>query len=85
MPALKQRGLVLPRRYACYLLFQLKTHNSFFDSDDDEGASQPALSLLAALGCLAGITVIVAVASECGPFFPAPAVVHLCMQTPWHA
>ncbi|CAL8470121.1 g9663 [Coccomyxa elongata] len=48
--------------YLCYLLFQLKTHSSFFS--DSEGEGTPALSLIAALGALAGITVIVAVCSE---------------------
>ena len=64
-----QSGVNPPtRRYMCYLLFQLKTHNNLFDNEDDgEGSQQPSLSLLAALGALAGITAIVAVASECAP------------------
>ncbi len=52
-------------RYLCYLLFQLKTHSSFFS--ESEGDGEPALSLVAALGALAGITCIVAVCSECAP------------------
>ena len=49
-------------RYACYLLFQLKTHEDLFASD--EGGEAPCLSLSGALGGLAAITVIVAVCSE---------------------
>ena len=65
-------------RYLCYLLFQLKTHNNLFDNDDEEASTQPALSLLAALGALAGITAIVAVASECGPPLLLGTCHHLC-------
>jgi Ca2+/H+ antiporter len=50
-------------RYLCYLLFQLKTHSSFFSESEGEG--EPALSLVAALAALTGITVVVAVCSEC--------------------
>jgi Ca2+/H+ antiporter len=53
-------------RYLLYLLFQLKTHSSFF-SEEAEGGSPPALSLVAALLTLAGITIVVAVCSECAP------------------
>ena len=54
------------RRYLCYLLFQLKTHSQFFSEGGDD--AQPALSLAAALAVLTGITVVVAVCSECaGP------------------
>ncbi|KAK9852807.1 hypothetical protein WJX84_009290 [Apatococcus fuscideae] len=48
--------------YACYLLFQLKTHEDLFASD--EGGEAPCLSLSGAIGGLAVITVIVAVCSE---------------------
>lgn len=54
-------------RYLCYLLFQLKTHSSFFSESEGEG--EPALSLVAALFALTAITVIVAVCSECA-FLP---------------
>ena len=49
-------------RYGCYLLFQLKTHASFFKESSEESA--PALSLVAAMLTLTGVTVIVAVSSE---------------------
>ena len=49
-------------RYGCYLLFQLKTHSSFFQDSGEE--STPALSLVAALLTLTGVTIIVAVSSE---------------------
>jgi hypothetical protein len=56
-------------RYLCYLVFQLKTHKDVFDdngdSSDAHGGDLPALSLSGALVLLAGITVIVAVCSEC--------------------
>ncbi|BDA44139.1 Ca(2+)/H(+) antiporter [Coccomyxa sp. Obi] len=55
-------AILLILLYLCYLLFQLKTHSSFFS--DSEGEGTPALSLVAALGALAGIAVIVAVCSE---------------------
>ena len=51
------------RRYGAYLLFQLKTHASFFS--EGEGDNQPVLSLVAALLVLTGITLVVAVSSEC--------------------
>lgn len=50
-------------RYGAYLLFQLKTHASFFS--ESEGDNQPVLSLVAALLVLTGITLVVAVSSEC--------------------
>ena len=53
------------RRYGAYLLFQLKTHASFFS--ESEGDNQPVLSLVAALLVLTGITLVVAVSSECVP------------------
>ena len=53
------------RRYGAYLLFQLKTHASFFS--ESEGDNQPVLSLVAALLVLTGITLVVAVSSECAP------------------
>ena len=53
------------RRYGAYLLFQLKTHASFFS--EGEGDNQPVLSLVAALLVLTGITLVVAVSSECAP------------------
>lgn len=68
-------SLPCARRYGCYLLFQLKTHSQFFNESEDE--SQPALSLLAALLVLGGITAVVAVCSECAfadcplPLMPA--------------
>jgi len=53
---------MLECRYGCYLLFQLKTHSSFFQDSEEE--STPALSLVAALVTLTGVTIIVAVSSE---------------------
>ena len=52
----------MARRYGCYLLFQLKTHASFFKESTEESA--PALSLVAAMATLTGVTIIVAVSSE---------------------
>ena len=52
-----------PRRYCCYLLFQLRTHASYF-SAEEEGEDEPVLSLSGALGLLAAITVVVAICSE---------------------
>ncbi|KAK9915517.1 hypothetical protein WJX75_000169 [Coccomyxa subellipsoidea] len=55
-------AILLILLYLCYLLFQLKTHSSFFSESEGEG--EPALSLVAALAALTGITVVVAVCSE---------------------
>jgi Ca2+:H+ antiporter len=51
-------------RYVMYLIFQLKTHHSVFAGEGEDEGEQPALSLLAALGCLTVITIIVAICSE---------------------
>lgn len=62
-------------RYACYLLFSLKTHNQAFEQhDDDENEGEngddekheevPVLSLSGAFLMLTSITVMVAVSSE---------------------
>ena len=56
------RVLIMVCRYGCYLLFQLKTHASFFKESTEE--STPALSLVAAMATLTGVTIIVAVSSE---------------------
>ena len=64
------------RRYACYLLFSLKTHNQAFESHDDDEEEEgeeggegkheevPVLSLSGAFLMLTSITVMVAVCSE---------------------
>ena len=60
--------------YLCYLLFTLKTHQAATEPLA-EGAEPetPALSLSAALFALTGITVVVAVCSECAaPAGPTP-------------
>jgi Ca2+:H+ antiporter len=71
-PIISERGLentshfaaiLLGFVYVCYLFFQLKTHRDWFTGESD-GEDTPALSLVAALGVLTGITLVVAVASE---------------------
>ena len=51
-------------RYVCYLAFQLHTHHSLFQGEDDGEAEEPVLSLPAALLMLAGVTALVAACSE---------------------
>lgn len=66
-------------RYACYLLFSLKTHNQAFENHDDDEEEEgeggegvegekheevPVLSLSGAFLMLTSITVMVAVSSE---------------------
>ena len=67
---LERRGSA--RSYLCYLLFTLKTHSSVTTGLGNESAAveqeTPALSLSAALLTLSGITVVVAVCSECARF-----------------
>ena len=54
------------RRYLCYLLFTLKTHQAATEPrEDGQEPETPALSLSAALFTLSCITVVVAVCSEC--------------------
>ena len=54
------------RRYLCYLLFTLKTHQAATEPRaDGEEPETPALSLFAAIFTLSCITVVVAVCSEC--------------------
>lgn len=67
-----------PCRYACYLLFSLKTHNQAFENHDDDDDDKeegeedgedkheevPVLSLSGAFLMLSSITVMVAVSSE---------------------
>ena len=53
-------------RYLCYLLFTLKTHSAATEPlQEGQEPETPALSLSAALLTLCGITVVVAVCSEC--------------------
>ena len=54
-------SIVLILLYGGYLLFQLKTHRDLFTGEESE--EEPALSLVAAVGTLLGITVLVAVCS----------------------
>lgn len=51
-----------PRRYACYLYFQLRTHHDMFCGDDED--EEPVMTFPGALAVLTGITVAVAVCSE---------------------
>lgn len=58
-------------RYACYLLFSLKTHNQAFQNEGEEGEGGeekheevPVLSLAGAFLMLTSITVMVAISSE---------------------
>ena len=60
-----EAGKKADRRYCCYLLFSLKTHNAGFASDEE--GDVPALSLTGALFMLAGTTIVVAIGSECAP------------------
>eukprot|EP00884_Botryococcus_braunii_P017949 jgi/Botrbrau1/4838/Bobra.0325s0049.1 len=56
-------AVLLAFMYILYLFFQLKTHHTAF-AGEDEDPEPPALSLVAALLTLSGITVIVAICSE---------------------
>eukprot|EP00124_Ichthyophonus_hoferi_P001017 Ihof_evm12s45 gene=Ihof_evmTU12s45 len=59
-------AVILGFMYLMYLFFQLKTHSTFFVSEEDEDAEpeEPILSLGAALTMLAVVTISVAVCSE---------------------
>ena len=51
-------------RYICYLYWQLKTHKDMFTGEEGGDEEHPVLSIVAAFGALAVITIIVAVCSE---------------------
>ena len=51
-------------RYICYLYWQLKTHKDMFTGEEGGDEEHPVLSIVAAFGALAVITIIVAICSE---------------------
>ncbi|KAI8464495.1 MAG: cation exchanger 1 [Monoraphidium minutum] len=55
-------AVVLLIIYACYLVFQLKSHHDLFRGDD--GGDDPTLTLVTSVAALAAITAAVAVSSE---------------------
>lgn len=52
-------------RYACYLVFQLRTHHDLFCGEDED--EEPVMTFPGAIAVLTGITVAVAVCSEYVP------------------
>ncbi|CAG9461919.1 unnamed protein product [Pedinophyceae sp. YPF-701] len=57
-------AIIMVLIYAAYLYFSLVSHAYLFESDEDEDAEEPTLSVSASLMLLTGITVIVSVCSE---------------------
>lgn len=52
----------LSHRYACYLVFQLRTHHDLFCGEDED--EEPVMTFPGAIAVLTGITVTVAICSE---------------------